>query len=43
MYMHVVAVIKEALEKISDTSSAPAEISDEAEVLEFAPVQEGEE
>lgn len=43
MYMHVVAVIKEALEKISDAPSEPADILDGSEVMEFAPVQEGEE
>ena len=43
MYMHVAAVIKEALAGMSDVPSVPEDIADEPEVLEFAPVQEGEE
>ena len=43
MYMHVADVIKEALGKMSGVPSVPDDIADEPEVLEFAPVQEGEE
>ena len=43
MYMHVADVIKEALAGMSDVPSVPEDIADEPEVLEFAPVQEGEE
>ena len=43
MYMHVVDVIREALEGMPDVPSEPADALDGSEVLEFAPVQEGEE